>query len=113
MDFPTARQFILNQTIHLTPEQQPFLYCLRRGEAPIPGQVTSLLLALKVVGTALQGEPTLDRVLAHGLFALAYESRQWFIQGQAQGVDWPPLLAEDVERLAQGVLAIFADGAGG
>jgi hypothetical protein len=50
MDFQTARQSILNQTVDLQPEQQPFIHCLRQGTPPIPGQVTTLLLALRVVG---------------------------------------------------------------
>ncbi|MBF2036588.1 MAG: Dethiobiotin synthetase [Leptolyngbyaceae cyanobacterium T60_A2020_046] len=109
MDFHTARQFVLAQTVHLTPGQTPFITQLRQGQPPIPGQVTSLLLALKVLGDALRQEPTLDRSLAYAFFVLSYESRQCYAQGQARGVDWPPLLDEDLTRIAAAIATILAD----
>lgn len=111
MDFQTARHSILTQTIDITPDQQPFIHCLRQGQPPVPGQVTSLLLALTVVATNLRQEPTLERSLVHALFVLAYESRQLYLQGQRSGIEWPPLLDEDLDRIAKAVTDIFADAA--
>jgi hypothetical protein len=109
MDFQTARQSILNQTVDLQPEQQPFIHCLRQGTPPIPGQVTTLLLALRVVGEGLKQEPTLDRRLAHAFFVLTYESRSLYRQHQDAGQEWPPLLNEDLDRIAKAVRDILAD----
>lgn len=109
MDFQTARQFILTQTVTLIPEQQSFIERLRQGQPPIPGQVTSLLLALKVVTEGLRREPTLERPLAHALFVLSYESRHCYLKSQRTGTEWPPLLDEDLDRIAQAVEAILTD----
>lgn len=111
MDFQTARHSILTQTIDITPDHQPFIHCLRQGQPPVPGQVTSLLLALTVVAANLRQEPTLERSLVHALFVLAYESRQLYLQGQRSGIEWPPLLDEDLDRIAKAVTDIFADAA--
>lgn len=110
MDFDTAYQFLLQQTI--TPKEDredTFSSRLAQGQLPVPGQVTSLLLALKVVYEGLRGEPTLKRELAQALFILAYESRQWFEQGKRQGVQWPPLLDDDLKRIAAAAKAITMD----
>ncbi|MGD1909249.1 MAG: Dethiobiotin synthetase [Leptolyngbyaceae cyanobacterium] len=110
MDFQTARQFILMQTVTPALDQEPFIERLRQGQPPIPGQVTSLLLALKVVTEGLRREPTLERALAHALFVLSYESRQCYLKGQrSQQTEWPPMLDEDLERIAQAVEAILTD----
>lgn len=109
MDFDTARQFVLTQTLTPTAGQTAFIDCLRQGKAPVPGQVTSILLALKTLAQALKNEPTVERSLGHALFILSYESRQLYIQGQAQQVDWPPLLDEDLTRIAVAVRQIWAD----
>ena len=91
-----------------------FLMRLQRQQAPIPGQVTSLLLALKVVEAELQSAQQLDRRLAYGLHALAYNSRQTFEYGKRQRVSWPPLLDADIDRIAIAVTRIFkGDGAAG
>ncbi|MDA0672512.1 MAG: Dethiobiotin synthetase [Cyanobacteria bacterium] len=111
MDFQTARQSILNQTVNLQPDQQPFIHCLRQGQPPIPGQVTTLLLALRVVGEALRQEPTLDRTLAHAFFVLTYESRNLYQRHHQAGHEWPPLLDEDLDRIAKAVRDILADAA--
>ncbi|WP_008319290.1 hypothetical protein [Leptolyngbya sp. PCC 6406] len=109
MDFHTARQSILTQTVALNPAQRPFIHCLRQGVPPIPGQVTSLLLALRVLGEGLRQEPSLDRTLTHAFFVLTYESRQLYLQGQKSGIEWPPLLDEDLDRIAKAVRDILAD----
>lgn len=90
-------------------EQQPdaLLARLRQGTPPIPGQVTSILLALKVVFEALRDEPEIERELASALYLLATESRQWFDAGRKSGVAWPPLLNEDLARIASAVKSIF------
>lgn len=110
MDFDTAYQFLLRQTL-TTGEDVPdaFIACLRQGKPPIPGQVTSLLLALKVIYTSLRDVPALDRPLVQALFTLTYEGRQCYGQGLRQGTDWPPLLDDDLTRLAQAAQAIIAD----
>lgn len=109
MDFQTARQFVLAQTVNPSPDQTPFILCLRQGQPPVPGQVTSLLLALKTLAAGLRDEPTLERSLAHAFFILSYESHQLYRQGQTRGVEWPPLLEEDLKRIADGVEAILAN----
>ena len=109
MDFDTARRFLLAQTVASVPGQTTFIECLRQGRAPIPGQATSILLALKTVSQNLKGEPTIERSLGLALFVLAYESRQLYLQGQANQVEWPPLLSEDLTRIAAAVRQIWAD----
>ncbi|RZM75406.1 hypothetical protein [Leptolyngbya iicbica] len=111
MDFDTARRFVLAQTLAPVPGQTPFIDCLRRGEAPVPGQVTSLLLALKTLAQGLKKEPMIERSLGHALFILTYESRQLYLQGKTQNVDWPPLLDDDLSRIAVAVEQIWADAA--
>lgn len=107
MDFETSRQVILRQGIAAdAADEDRFIHRLRAGKPPIPGQVTSLLLALKVVFEGLQKEPALDRDLVHALFNLAYESQRYFDAAQTSGVVWPPMLADDLKRIAAGVRAI-------
>ena len=108
MDFETARRFLLAQTITPVPGQVPFINCLRQGIPPVPGQVTSILLALKTLTSGLQGEPAIERSLGHAFFILTYESRQLYAQGEKSGVEWPPLLDEDLTRIADSVKLIWA-----
>jgi hypothetical protein len=109
MDFDTARRFLLAQTIAPVPGQTPFIECLRQGIPPVPGQVTSILLALKTLSQALRDEPTVERSLGLALYVLTYESRQLYMQGQAAQVEWPPLLDEDLQRIAAAVQTIWAN----
>jgi hypothetical protein len=74
----------------------------------VPGQVTNILLALKIVFEALRTSPTLDRELIYSLYLLSYESRQQFEAGRQGGADWPPLLDEDLKRISRAVKSIFA-----
>lgn len=107
MDFETARRVILRQAIAAEYDgEDVFIHRLRQGKPPIPGQVTSLLLALKVLREGLQQEPALDREIIHALFNLSYESQQYFDTKQRSGVTWPPMLADDLKRIAAGVRAI-------
>lgn len=108
MDFETARQFLLGQTF-ADDRSDTFMACLRQGRPPVPGQVTSLLLALKVLFTGLRGEPCLDRSLVQALVILIHDAPELLGQGQAQGVLWPPLLEADLQRLGQGAQAIIED----
>ncbi|PSN17870.1 Dethiobiotin synthetase, partial [filamentous cyanobacterium CCP5] len=50
MDFETSRRVIVRQGIASDAgSEDMFIHRLQSGQPPIPGQVTSLLLALKVV----------------------------------------------------------------
>lgn len=108
VDYQTARTLLVNQG--MTAEQQPdtLLTRLRQGVPPIPGQITSILLALKVVFEALRDEPEIERELASALYLLSTESRRLFDAGRKLGVAWPPLLNEDLTRIAAAVKSIFS-----
>lgn len=109
MDYKTARNFLSVQGTALETQKNPdaFLIRLKQGQPPIPGQVTSILLALKIVFDVLKEDTTLDRELVSALYRLAMESHQLFEAGRNQGVDWPPLLKEDLKRVALAVESIF------
>jgi hypothetical protein len=108
MDFETARQFVLRQTLDGADDRPDrFILRLRQGHPPVPGQVTSLLLALKVLFEGLKHEPSLERPLVQALFVLAYESRQLYQAGQQAGVTWPPMLDDDLVRIAKAVQSIL------
>lgn len=110
MDFETAQQVILRQALAIgAGGEDMFISRLSQGKPPIPGQVTSLLLALKVVYEGLKQEPALNREMVHALFNLSYESRQYFQAGQQAGVNWPPMLDDDLRRIASGVEAIITN----
>jgi hypothetical protein len=108
MDFPTALTLITKQTTTNGTEPDAFLVRLSQQQPPIPGQVTSLLLALKVISDHLKATPTIERPLIDALYRLAHDGRQFFEAGRRAGVEWPPLLDEDLERLAVAVGKIFA-----
>ncbi|NJN60290.1 MAG: Dethiobiotin synthetase [Coleofasciculaceae cyanobacterium RL_1_1] len=110
MDNSTARKFLIDQGTAHQSQRNPDALLLRldRGEAPIPGQMTSVLLALKVTYTALEGEAMIDRELVQALYWLARNSRRALQAGHDQGVVWPPLLAEDLERVEVAVEAILS-----
>jgi len=107
MDYETARDFLIRQGQATEPDA--FLVRLQRGEPPVPGQVTSILLALKLLRDALQTERLLERKLVLALYHLAMQSRQQFEVKRRSGVLWPPLLDEDVGRIAAAVEAIFGE----
>ncbi len=106
MDYEAARQFLIEQTTEATPDT--FLARLRDSKPPVPGQVTSILLALKALGETLKGARNFDREIALALFLMAYESRQLFDAGLKQSTDCPPLLDADLDRIANGVKNVFA-----
>lgn len=109
MDFVTARHFLIEQALPEAKAQAAFINALRRGAPPEPGQVTSILLALKTVTRTLAQEPAVDRPLGYALFMLAYESRQLYSRGERAGIDWPPLLDQDLLRIAEAVRGIWAE----
>ncbi|MEL6137050.1 MAG: Dethiobiotin synthetase [Cyanobacteria bacterium J06626_23] len=106
MDYQTACELL---TKHASPTgADTFLVRLQTRQPPVPGQVTSILLALKVVADSLKQEAVLDRALVTSLFDLSYGSRQYYERGRESGVDWPPLLDEDLDRIAIATRQIFA-----
>ncbi|MEM7793805.1 MAG: Dethiobiotin synthetase [Cyanobacteria bacterium P01_C01_bin.118] len=105
MDSQTARQVVMNQANLTTVDS--FLSRLGQQQPPIPGQVTSVLLALKVIREELKGAEKIDRSLAAALHQLAYDGRQLYEQGKRAKVEWPPLLDADIERIAIATAQIF------
>ncbi len=108
MDYETARRLLIDQSSEKNLGSDAFVVRLRHGQPPIPGQVTSILLALKVLFEALKGETTLDRDLSYALYLIASESRRLFEAGLKQNSDCPPLLDEDLDRIAAIVKSIFS-----
>ncbi|HIK12374.1 MAG TPA: Dethiobiotin synthetase [Oscillatoriaceae cyanobacterium M33_DOE_052] len=90
-------------------KDENLLQRLKQGKPPLPGEVTSILLALKIVFEELPNQNTLDRNLVLALHLLAFESQRLFEAGRSAGVSWPPLLKEDLQRIAASVASIFAD----
>lgn len=107
MDYKTAYQYIASQCS--LDDSKAFLALLQQGQPPIPGQVTNLLLTLKVIFQQLEGLNSIDRRLASMLHCLAYNSRHYYEAGKRNNITWPPLLNEDLTRIAQGVDNIFAN----
>ena len=110
MNYKTAYQFLLDQGNALATQHNAsaFLMRLQRGEPPIAGQMTSILLALKTVFEATHEEEKLDRLLLNAIFTLAFESRNLYDAGLQQKIIWPPLLKEDIRRIeiaARNILA--------
>ncbi|HEY9637918.1 MAG TPA: Dethiobiotin synthetase [Coleofasciculaceae cyanobacterium] len=108
MDYKTARSFLISQGSVSDENTDAFLVRLRQGKPPIPGQVTNILLALKILFEALRTASTLDRELVYSLYLLSYESQQHYEAGLQAGVTWPPLLNEDLKRITRAVKSIFA-----
>lgn len=110
MDYKTARQFLIDQGTALETRNptDAFLLHLEQGQPPIPGQVTAILLALKITFEELKQNSTLERELVLALYLLALEGHQKFVAGIDQGVQWPPLLREDLGRIATAVKSILA-----
>jgi hypothetical protein len=108
MDYKTACSFLINQGTPSDDITDAFLVRLKQGKAPVPGQVTNILLALKIVFEGLRSSSTLDRDLVYSLYLLSYESRHHYEAGLQAGINWPPLLDEDLKRIARVVKSIFA-----
>ncbi|BAY86787.1 hypothetical protein NIES267_62980 [Calothrix parasitica NIES-267] len=108
MNYETAHQFLLNQTIASENNSDALLTRMRQGKPPIPGQITSVLLALKVVFEALKDSNSLERELTYALYLLTVKAQQLFVAGLKAGVDWPPMLKEDLLRIANATESIFS-----
>ena len=107
VDYQTARSLLINQGMATEQNPDALLTRLKQGKPPIPGQITSILLALKVVFEALREAKEVERELLGSLYLLSIESRHQFDNGRRVGVAWPPLLDEDLARIAAAVKSIF------
>ncbi|MDH6059153.1 Dethiobiotin synthetase [Chrysosporum bergii ANA360D] len=108
MNYEAARKLLIAQT--LTTEENPdaLLVRMKQGKPPVPGQITSILLALKVVFEFMKDAPNIDRELAYTLYQLGVKAQQLFVAGRKAGVDWPPLLKEDLLRISLCTESIFS-----
>jgi hypothetical protein len=107
MNYETARKFLIDQT---KDQENPdaLLNHLKQGKPPVPGQITSVLLSLKVLFEAIKEAPSLDRELAFALYQLGVKPQQLFVAGRKLGIDWPPLLKEDLLRISLAAESIFS-----
>ena len=108
MNYETARKLLIDQTITTEENPDALLTRMKQGKPPVPGQITSILLALKVVFEALKEAKSLDRELALALYQLTIKAQQLFGAGRKAGVDWPPLLKEDLLRISLASESIFS-----
>ncbi|AKG23290.1 hypothetical protein [Calothrix sp. 336/3] len=108
MNYETARKFLIDQTITTDDSQDALLRRMQQGKPPVPGQITSLLLALKVVFEGLKDASTIDKDLAYALYQLTIKTQMLFAAGRKVGVDWPPLLREDLMRISLATESIFS-----
>jgi hypothetical protein len=108
VDYETARRLLIDQSNETQASSDTFLAKLQQGKPPVPGQVTALLLALKVVFEALKGERVLDRELSLALYLISSEGRRLFEAGLKKSADCPPLLNEDLTRIAAAAKSIFS-----
>jgi hypothetical protein len=106
MNYEIARKLLIDQTTN-EEKSDALLNHLKQGKPPVPGQITSILLALKVVFEALKDSPGLDKELAFALYKLGIRGLQLFAAGRKAGVDWPPLLQEDLQRISLAAESIF------
>lgn len=108
MNYDTARKVLIDQTLIKEDNPDALLIRMQQGKPPIPGQITSILLALKVVFEGLKEATTLDRELCYALFLLTIKTQYTFAAGRKAGVDWPPLLKEDLLRIGTSCESIFS-----
>ncbi|MEH2283471.1 MAG: Dethiobiotin synthetase [Nostoc sp.] len=108
MNYETARKLLIDQTITTEENPDALLTRMKQGKPPVPGQITSILLALKVVFEALKDAKSLDRELSLALYQLSIKAQQLFSAGRKAGVDWPPLLKEDLLRISLASESIFS-----
>lgn len=109
MDYETARRLLIDQGNENNQNSDAFLLRLQQGQPPIPGQVTSLLLSLKVVFETLREARAIDRELTYALYVLSSEGRRLFEAKLRNSPDCPPLLNEDLSRIALAVKSIFSN----
>ncbi|AHJ27256.1 Dethiobiotin synthetase [Nodularia spumigena CS-584] len=108
MNYETARKLLIAQTVTTEENPDALLMRMKLGKPPVPGQITSILLALKVVFESMKDAPNLDRELAFALYQLGVKAQQIFVAGRKAGVDWPPLLKEDLLRISLATESIFS-----
>ncbi len=108
MNYETARKFLIDQTVISEESPDALLMRLQQGKPPVPGQITSILLALKVVFEGIKDATTIDRTLVYALYQLTLKAQQLFAVGRKAGVEWPPLLKEDLLRIAIATESIFS-----
>jgi hypothetical protein len=109
MNYEIARKLLVDQTIKTEEYPDALLMRMQKGKPPVPGQITSILLALKVVFEGLKEDTSLERDLAYALYQLSVKTQHLFAAGRKAGIDWPPLLKEDLVRIAQAAESIFSD----
>jgi hypothetical protein len=107
MNYEIARKLLIDQTKN-DAHSDALLNRLKQGKPPVPGQITSILLALKVVFESLKDTNNLDKELALSLYKLGIRGLQLFAAGRKAGVDWPPLLQDDLQRISLGAESIFS-----
>ncbi|HLO83743.1 MAG TPA: Dethiobiotin synthetase [Nostocaceae cyanobacterium] len=108
MNYETARKLLIDQA-KTNDNPDALLSRMTQGKAPVPGQITSILLALKIVFEALKEASSLDRELVLALYILSVKTPQLFAVGRKAGVDWPPLLKEDLQRISFAVESIYSN----
>lgn len=108
MNYETAYKFLIDQTVINEENPDALLMRLQQGKPPVPGQITSILLAFKVVFEGLKNATVVDKELAYRLYQLSIKSQQFFAAGRRVAVEWPPLLQEDLLRIAIATESIFS-----
>jgi hypothetical protein len=108
MNYETARKLLIDQAITTEENPDTLLMRMQHAKPPVPGHITSILLALKVVFEELKDATTVDRELANSLYQLSLKSQQFFAAGRKAGIEWPPLLKEDLLRISYAVESIFS-----
>ncbi|MEM7727282.1 MAG: Dethiobiotin synthetase [Cyanobacteria bacterium P01_A01_bin.45] len=108
MNYETACKLLIKQTIKTEDNPDAILKRMNQGQPPVPGQITSILLALKVVEEVLKDKGSIDKDLASALFLITVKTQQLFTAGIKSGVDWPPLLKEDLLRIGSACESIFS-----
>lgn len=106
MNYKIAQKLLIDQTDD--ENEDSLLSRLKQGKSPVPGQITSILLALKVVFETLKNVTDLDKELAYALYKLGIRALQLFFTGRKAGVDWPVLLKEDLQRISLAAESIFS-----
>ncbi len=105
MNYQIARKLLIDQT---ETTRDTFLNRLRQGKLPIPGQITSILLALKLVFESLKDVNTIDKELAWSLHKLGSKCLEILTMELKSDTEWPPLLKEDLQRITLAVESIFS-----
>jgi len=105
MNYQIARKLLIDQT---ETTRDTLLNRLRQGKLPIPGQITSILLALKLVFESLKDVNTIDKELAWSLHKLGSKCLEILTMELKSDTEWPPLLKEDLQRITLAVESIFS-----